>query len=629
MAIKTETIVTRYEVVTVQHEQGVDRIRQKQKQLELQLKDWNDEAKRMEKVHAEAWKKVGLAIGGGTAAIIGLKAAFSEFANHQRLVTAAAGVDIKRLQDAAGGLATKMELLEFAAKAQHGAMRLSTDQMVIAQKAIRQLVREGHDHEEVTKKVTNAIVKLNGGGLGDFGILIEKGKTEAEDFTRIMDALSEKAGKAEGATDNSAESIQKLGVRFVDAGDKIMQSLGKLVVSLEPVISAVARLTEGIADLFGGMLEGWGGLFSMLGGRENFLKFYGYEASDFDSSYAKTGDRLENYQAQGGSTADFITSSTTFRGSDSQAGLGGVGAKDDTFAVIAAYEEEQRKKNRGITLRGGAKKPAGMTEAEARAILGSAYIDYTDFGAGAGTGGSLGARADDTMRDEFGRALGVDPQAILSAKLTQNWNDRLRGPGPGLGDGIRGAQQSHLERMFGPLSQFNAYKQAFDTLSGAASSAMGAWIDGSASAGTAFKKFIGEALKGVASQMLVESLKHAAFALGSLAFGDFSGAARHGAAAAAFGSGAGVAAIAARELGGGGGGASHGASAGAGGGAGASVPTSYSAGGPGGASTLGAGSAPIIVVGSAFAYDSPRSQQRIARRLVQEAGLGGPGVSYG
>lgn len=171
------------------------------------------------------------------------------------------------------------------------------------------------------------------------------------------------------------------------------------------------------------------------------------------------------------------------------------------------------------------------------------------------------------------------------------------------GDFASGKQQSFLEKTFGPVGEFDLYAQGFQMLSGAVGSALGAWVDGSASAGEAFKKFIGEALKGIAVQMAMESLKHGAYALGSLAFGDARGAATHGKAALMFGTGAVLAAGAAKAFNGGG----------------ASVPSTGSApnvsGGSGGSGTPER----IVVYGDAFAEDSPRGKQRQAKRMVSRA----------
>lgn len=171
------------------------------------------------------------------------------------------------------------------------------------------------------------------------------------------------------------------------------------------------------------------------------------------------------------------------------------------------------------------------------------------------------------------------------------------------GDFATGQQQSFLEKTFGPVDQFDLYAQGFQMLSGAVGSSLSAWIDGSASAGEAFKKFIGEALKGIAVQMAMESLKHGAYALGSLAFGDFRGAATHGKAALMFGTGAVLAAGAAKAFNGGG----------------ASVPSTGSAPNVSGGSGGAAQPERIIVFGDPFAEDSPRGRQRQAKRMVSRA----------
>lgn len=167
-------------------------------------------------------------------------------------------------------------------------------------------------------------------------------------------------------------------------------------------------------------------------------------------------------------------------------------------------------------------------------------------------------------------------------------------------------KSSFLEKSFGPLQEFDAYAQGFQMLSGAVGASLGAWIDGSMSAGEAFKKFIGEALKALAVQMAVESLKHGAYALGSLAFGDIRGASQHGAAAGAFGIGALFAGGAAKAFGGGGGPS----------GPGSSAKAPNVSGGSGG----GGGRNPerVIVYSDPFAESTARERQLQAEKLVSK-----------
>lgn len=622
MTIRTDTIVTRYEVSTINHEQGVDRIRQKQQQLQQQLKDWNAEAQRMEKVHADAWKSVAIGVAGVGVAIVAAKASFTAYANTQRLTSAAAGADISRLSEAAGGLRTKIELLEFAAKAQHGAFKLSTDQMAMAQRAMRELTREGYDQEEVTKKVTDAIIKLEGDGLKDFGIRVREAKTDGEKFQAVMDALAGSASKLDESSTTGAESIQQLGVRFEDAAARIKTSLGEVVVAMAPLISAVATLAEKSAGLISTITEGWGGLASMMGGREAFLGYYGYKKSDFDSNKTD-GSAYEEFLAAGNTQADWIASKMGQHGPGTapgpMTGIGGTSQPDDTLERIKQYEEAQAKK-------WWLKKAAGPTGP-------SPYQQYLSDRAK-----EYNSSVDsvESLRDQLIQAAWAKqaPQGQDSAgraadylRQAQSFMPDLYAAQEKVSRGSRYEEsagrrnQTQLEKMFGPLESFDAYKQAFDTLSGASTAALSAWIDGSASAGEAFKKFVSEALKGLASQMLVESLKHAAYALGSLAFGDLGGAAKHGAAAAAFGAGAGIAAVAARELGGGA--SAHGAGSGAAG---------YSSGGgvapSGGPQSYAGGQQVTIVYGDSMADDSPRARDLKARRIVDRA-LGATGVVDG
>jgi hypothetical protein len=183
-----------------------------------------------------------------------------------------------------------------------------------------------------------------------------------------------------------------------------------------------------------------------------------------------------------------------------------------------------------------------------------------------------------------------------TAAATASWNERLTK--------ARGEKSAFLESTFGKPEEFDVYATAFQTLTGAVTSAMNAWIDGSMSAGKAIKLFVADTLKSVAAQMAVEALKHGAYAIGSLAWGDMKGAALHGKSAAMFAAGAAGAAIAAKSLGGS-----------------ANTPTATAPGAPTSGGSGGGGSSPdrIIVVGDHFAEQTPRARAQTARNLVSRA----------
>lgn len=227
------------------------------------------------------------------------------------------------------------------------------------------------------------------------------------------------------------------------------------------------------------------------------------------------------------------------------------------------------------------------------------------------TYGSLGSRASENL-DEFGNQ--TDPLGDYVRAQTARLEAEANSRASRYAEFNKGKETSFLEGTFGKIEEFNLYASAFETLNGAVGASLSAWIDGSMSAGQAFKKFIGEALKGLAVQMAMESLKHGAYALGSLAFGDIRGAAQHGQAALAFGTGAAIAAVAAKEMGGGS--------------TGTSASSSARAPNVTGGSTAGTRDPErIIVYSDAFADDSARGKQLTARKMVERA-YGNSAVSH-
>lgn len=173
-----------------------------------------------------------------------------------------------------------------------------------------------------------------------------------------------------------------------------------------------------------------------------------------------------------------------------------------------------------------------------------------------------------------------------------------------------------LESTFGPIEEFNAYATAFGTLNTAVQSSMQAWISGSMSLGLAIKKGIADALGSLASQLAVESLKHGAYALGSLAFHDYAGAAKHGMAAGAFGVGAAAAAAAAKKLGGS---VAAAQASAAGGSAGASAGGSATGSGGASSSTGGGSGETPTSVQNVFIGDFFNGDERRRRQLIEEA----------
>lgn len=115
------------------------------------------------------------------------------------------------------------------------------------------------------------------------------------------------------------------------------------------------------------------------------------------------------------------------------------------------------------------------------------------------------------------------------------------------------AWEQALGSIMGRMEEFHTASQtyvvgAFHGMADAATDAIQAWILYGGSLGKALKQALAAELAHIAAKAAIQSVLHAAYALGSLAFGDFAGAARHGIAAAKFAAVAALTGIAARGL---------------------------------------------------------------------------------
>ena len=96
-------------------------------------------------------------------------------------------------------------------------------------------------------------------------------------------------------------------------------------------------------------------------------------------------------------------------------------------------------------------------------------------------------------------------------------------------------RESMLEKIFGPVSEFELYTTAWQGLETVVTAGLNAWIDGTASAGEAMKDALHGFAKQLAGEAVLQALRHGAYALGSLAFGRPDEAAAHGWAALKWG----------------------------------------------------------------------------------------------
>jgi hypothetical protein len=604
----TSKVLTLFKADTSDLKAGLRDLQGEEKKLaQAQL----DAANQRNKGYDDWVKKLGdvnQALELGIKAVGFAKDAFKSYSDDLRLRAAAGSVSIDKLKTASLGLRTEHDLLTFAAQTQHGAFKLTEQQMITAQKAMVALTRAGFDQEEVTKKVTDALVKANGGGLDDFGILLKSGKTDLENFNNLMDALAQKAAGVDESTSTAGEGVSRMGVSMSDSMDKMKQAIGSLVVSLEPLLSALADAVAFAAKLIDLLPRGASG--QDINTAQKVLAGGG----SLDDVIAGLNKRDQQVAAAAGASAPKLLRARDYWDDDTEGSrVDDAGFYTWSNGVIANIPDPKKKGSADGASRFGAYASVTGTDT-AGAPLGFGSTMYADA---IGLGRDQSVLRDEIGRDAEGSALADASKQIREAHLkflAEQDAMRLQ-----LEQHQAAYQQSFLESAFGKLEDFNLYAEAFQMLSGSVTSAMDAWISGSVSAGAAIKKFLADAIAGVAKQMAVEGLKHAAYGIGSLAFGDLRGAASHGAAAAAFGAGAAAAAVTAKALGGG---ASQPAASGtaagaAGGGAGASRGSAGSGGGGGGGQQVIRER--TVIYTDAFAMGSPSYKNEIARRAIAKA----------
>lgn len=566
-----------------------------------------------------------------------------------RLETAAMGVDIEKLSDAAGGLKTNMELLEFAAKAHTGAFKLNTEQLEIAEKAMRALTERGYDATQVQNAFTEALVSGRVRGLEQFGIIIDKTGLQMDEHGVKLDTLAQKgelvsrmfkaiagdaakAGEGEGA---AGEEGERAATQLANSWDKLKIAAGQLVNALEPLIKGLADLTGYLADTFSldAAKEGHGFLFDLanvmsLGGgtravanrksREVAASMGDIQmpgvSSDLDAEhYQEDEQRLVEAANQQIRLLQYLSEGKYF------------GAKIENND-LKTHEPTAAEAKEALEAAGRALLHGAFTSEEAPtapgynrselALPGSKF--YQGFGYGSAQG--MGAAADMTDTDEFGRdrvQMAMDATAQRLAAQVGEESTRASRYAASATD----RNDSLLKKTFGPVGEFDLYKKGFEGLTSAVGSMYDAIVSGSEPAGKAFEKMIAQSVEAVGKQMAIEAIKEAAYALGNLAMYNYDGAAKHGAAAAEFAIGAVAAGAAASALGYGS--SSSGASSGgggyAGGGAGGSV---------GGSSSPSNQTAPVIVVMNDPQAGSLRQRQAYAQQMITTA-LGIPGVRDG
>ena len=524
-------------------------------------------------------------IAAGAAAAVGAfklaQHAAKSYLEDVRLQAAAGSANIDRLRDATLGLVEADNLLAFAGKAQAGVWRLNQEEMeTVLHGAVALRKTMGTELNPTIDKLTEAIAKGSTRALKEFGI-------EAKDKQDALKQLSAMYRGLGGDAGLAGDGIEAATVKWKDAIDDLIGALGELVMAMEPIIRGAATMAQGVA----GATTSSDWILQAMGrgelGQDNMMKYRAL--MDRREQAQKSSEALVNNQRMkmnASAVADAFMEGFTKRVVHKMGGRvsnGNVGDSGDPLAAINALAAGG----------GGLGSAFGNTFAYAR--------DQRAGFQAANAAGQQGASAQAQL-------AGLDRTNKSIEEFTARMEDVLR-----MEEMVAARRQSMLQAIFGPVDQFNVYAAGFQLLQSAATSAFDAWITGSMTIGQAIKRAIAEGLRAIAVQMLVESLKHLAYAAGNAAFGNFAGAGAHLKSAALFGAGAVAAGVAARQMG-------AGQGAGVGGGGYSPSAGSYLGGGSNG-HTGGTSNTVIYVTGDAYRMSQAEREHRIsdaARRGQQK-----------
>lgn len=610
-------VLTEYKADVSDHKAKIKELSGEQKkQAQESLKGIEAQNKSLEN-HIKFLGKVTMAVGGVAAAFSIAQSGIKEFAEGARLSAGAAGVNIDALAKASRGLRNEDDLMKIAAAGSRGVWKLNTAQIAEVTKAMLALRKEGHEDAKVLEIITDTLQKGTTEGLKKFGIVIKQSDDASENMKNTIAALSAETAKFGGNLDLAGDNAVRAAVQMENAFDQVKSAIGEASIAL---IDFVRRAAEGAAIWHGGL--SWEDQVMIGQGKARDAR-----AQQLMKSRGGTMESARQGVATEDAALSMLRSAGTKFGDLALAveGAGRISGGDWTnkAALLEAVNVAVARQLQDVYSRGAskgidgpswlAKSTGSMLESGRRAKWGKTRK----------AGGRGGAEADEwslvdragVLLDNFTDAAGRygaeqgDPGAAGSAggSWDENFGYAKRQFGQFDKDMAQMASdqnQSKLEQIFGPVSDFDAYATGFNLLTTAVTAGFDAWMTGAVGVGEAMKMAVAGFAKSLASEALMQALRHGAYALGSLAFGDVKGATVHGIAAAKWGGVAVAAGIAAKGLGGG----APSAGAGAAGGYRAS----------GGGADSGPRSS-VVIIGDVASDSSNRRKGREHRRLTDLA----------
>lgn len=424
------------------------------------------------------------------------------------------------------------------------------------------------------------------------------------------------------------ERVQRASEAATKAQDNLMIAIGRLAAEAAPAVEALAAMALEIGNIVDGVGRLIRGATSLIPGGSGAASFAGKWAGRGAFGLAGVGYGLySDYLA----TPDQYQANTNMTSAELSAYYGGTadGTGDDQMAFESAPPPSQARRKGWVHVSGDGydywrppnakekaeqekRRKAGATQADKYNDAWLKIKDSVNFGSGV-TAPNYDNSDEELWRSMFGN---VDDEAANFGA----WDFLNEGKGKGslwqsvappqslldqLDEMERGLQQSMLAKIFGPIEEFDLYRTAWQGLEAVVTAGFDAWISGSKSAGQAMKEALHQYSKQLAGEAVLQALRHGAYALGSLAFGDVRAAQAHGISAAKWTAVAAAATILGKTT----------APSAAGGSSG------YAAAGIGGGPRGGGGgtTSTTVVLGDGFNDTSPRYVARRTRRAMDLA----------
>lgn len=604
----SSTLRTVYKVDTSDHKKGLRDLQGEEKkrhkalieQLESQNKKLDDQI--------AFWGKVA----GGAVALVGvykaLDAGFEVYAKNSRLRAANLGTDLGGLQKATRGLVDETRLLEFSAAAMNGTFKLTQKETeAVLQGALALRKTMGVDLTEALDRVQQAVTEGNVEPLKQLGVVLKASSGTAEASAEVVRALSAEYQTLGGNVEVAGDSVVRAQTEWANSVDSFQESMGKLAESLAPVVSLLAKAVAAV-NAIPDWLTGAGDLAAENRIEAGHLSLEAELTERIAASHEAS--RLIDRAAAGDPVARAeLERRNQLKWASRMIGPSQGSVRDQMAAREWSKKQQEQQRKAGahgfrLDFATGVSGLPGDPLAEHQSWLDSQNRELALLAQG-----TFAGRED---LSTFGAQFGAGGQSIgKSAQQAQEAIAQMQAEFARLDIARKG---SMLQQVFGTPNEFALYQGLFSGLTGSVTAAFGAWMDGSQSAGKAFEAAIGQMIRSLANQMLVQSVQHTAMAIGALAIGGpIAGmsAAAHGKAAAAFAAGA-VLAGSLAKVGGGGG------SAGA-------VPAVSGLGRTGGGGGGAGGGTTVVLLDSGFTGRNPRAREDDARRALRDGGLTLPG----